>query len=201
MASRALCVGSAACVGDDLAAAAALGVSQADGWTVIACNHMARDWPRAFDHWVTFHPELLPRWTADRQAQGRPTCASLWTVDNRVVPGGFMMPVQRAANWGGSSGLLMATVALLLGADKIVLAGVPLDYEQGHYDSPDKAWREAGSYRKGWTSHQDDLVNVRSLSGWTAGLLGTPTREWLAAAPVPRDDSSTAVRRRQGGRR
>lgn len=174
-----LCVGSAACRDADLAAAAALGVVHGEGWTLVAVNHTARDWPGHVDHWATFHCDLFPRWIRERAEAGRPAIDRLWTADHRVVPPGLTL--ERAANWGGSSGLLAVSVALQLGAERVVCCGIPLDHEQGHYDNPQVKWREAGNYRRGFVAHQKDMGGrVRSMSGWTAELLGTPTAEWLA---------------------
>jgi hypothetical protein len=175
---RAICLGSATCMPDDLQAAAALGIGQGAGWTIIGVNHAARDWSGPLDHWVSFHSELMPKWLAERDAAGRAPAGLLWTAEHRVQP--VKIKMDRAPNWGGSSGLLAVSVALKLGAEKIVLCGIPLDHEQGHYDSPDKRWREAGGYRVGWTKHLDQMRGaVRSMSGWTRELLGAPDGPWL----------------------
>lgn len=182
---RVICLGSAACQPVDLAAAAELGVTQANGWLLVAVNHAARDWPGEVPHWATYHSDLLPKWIGQRAAAARPPAGRLWTGERRVMPKGI--DLQRAPNWGGSSGLLAVSVALnRLSALQIVLIGIPLDHEQGHYDSP-KKWRDATNYRRGWVTHQDAMANVRSMSGWTQGLLGAPTREWLDGKQDLRD--------------
>lgn len=177
-ADRAICLGSATCQAEDLRAAAAMGISQENGWLLVAVNHAARDWPGPVDHWATFHSELMPRWLSDREKAGRPAPGRLWTAEHRIQP--VKVGMDRAPNWAGSSGLLAVTVALRLQCRRIVLCGIPLDHEQGHYDNPKVRWRDATNYRRGWTTHLDQMRDsVRSMSGWTKELLGAPTEEWL----------------------
>ena len=76
--------------------------------------------------------------------------------------------------------MLCVAVAWELGVERIVLAGVPLRKLEGHYDDP-APWWEARQYWPVWEQRRPQLqARVRSLSGWTADLLGLPTREWLA---------------------
>lgn len=179
---KALVIGSAACMPADQAAA--LELFQPD--VIVAVNHAGRDYPGPLDHWASFHPELLPRWIAQRAGSGLPDAGKLWTGHHRACPP--HLAINRVRNWGGSSGLLAACVALEIGADRIVLVGIPLDYTQGHYDDP-KPWRDAANYRKAWVSHLDQLANVRSMSGYTAEILGKPTKEWIEWKPEPREPS------------
>ena len=172
----AICLGSAACMQADLDAAAAMGIVPGDRWLLIAVNHAARDYPGHVDHWATFHADLMPGWIKARLITGRPPAGALWTGNHRAQPQGLRM--QKTVNWGGSSGLLAVSVALTLSCDPIVLCGIPLDHEQGHFDSA-KKWRDAVNYRKGWIDHKIEMANTRSMSGWTQGLLGAPTQEWL----------------------
>lgn len=171
---KALVLGGAASLHADEAAARELFAPD----LVIAVNHAARDHPGPVDHWATFHPELLPRWLADRAAAGRDPAGKLWTAHHRPIPRG--LEIERVTNWGGSSGLLAVVVGLHLECSHIVLAGVPLDYDQGHYDHP-APWRDAANYRKAWVSRKEAMIRVRSMSGFTAELLGAPTKEWLDA--------------------
>ena len=173
-----LCIGSAACKDADIAAAAELGVDPAE-WVVVGVNHAGRDWPGLLDHWVTFHCENMPAWAHQREKAGLLPAANFWTTERRPVPPGI--PWRRAPNWGGSSGLLAIAVGLELKAARILACGIPLDHEQGHYDSPGVKWRDAVNYRRGWKDHLAIMGCVRSMSGWTRGLLGAPDEAWLAA--------------------
>jgi hypothetical protein len=173
---RAVVLGGAPSVWDDLRRT--LGMASVD--VVVATNHAGRDFEGSVDHWVSFHAELMPKWVGERRAAGLPDAGTLWTVERPLKLDG--LEFRKAANWGGSSGLLAVTVALELGCTKIVLCGVPLDHRVGHYDNP-KPWGEGGSYRRGWLGHKDEMSGkVRSWSGWTGELLGVPTKEWLEAA-------------------
>lgn len=173
----ALLVGAAACMAEDRAAAGAM-FGDAGPDTTIFCNHPARDEDGPVDHWVTMHPELLGAWLKARQVAGRPAPGTFWCPSGRPVP--VNIPFRRAPSWGGSSGLLMVTVALELGCSRIVLAGVPLD-KQPHYDDA-RAWRDGPRYRYAWTGNADKLRSrVRSMSGWTRDLLGSPSADWLSA--------------------
>ena len=142
---------------------------------IIACNHAGRDEVGRVDHWVTMHPDLMPMWLAARKAAGRPAPGKLWHARHR--PSG--LDSTQIESWGGSSGLLCVAVAFELGVQRIVLAGVPMRKTFDHYDKLGP-WNEAREYWPRWEFHRPKMVDrVRSCSGWTQELLGSPTREWL----------------------
>lgn len=168
----ALILGGAACLEADRAAA--LELFKPD--LLIACNHAGRDEAGTLDHWATMHPELFPKWLEDRRAAGRPEAGQLWHAGHRRTRVGST-PID---SWGGSSGLLSVRVAIHLECDRIVLAGVPMKKGFCHYDRSGTPWNEAAQYWNQWQRRLPQLVDrVRSLSGWTADLLGRPTVEWL----------------------
>ena len=76
---------------------------------------------------------------------------------------------------GGTSGLLAVHVALGLGYDNIILAGIPMDNDSRFYDPPGPKSYGAESNRDWWIKSLP-LMNgkVRSCSGWTRSLLGEP---------------------------
>lgn len=142
---------------------------------VIACNHAGRDEPGRVDHWATMHPELYPKWLAEREAAGRPKPGKLWHAGHRPTK----VSSTPISSWGGSSGLLCVRVAIELGIDRIVLAGVPMRKGFEHYDRSGP-WLEAVQYHRCWQNRLPVIRNrVRSFSGWTAELLGSPTKEWF----------------------
>lgn len=144
---------------------------------MIFTNHAGRDWPGQVEHYVTLHPELMQDWLDARYFMSYPYPNNLWTSNKKNLPQGLKW--NHVESWGGSSGLLAVTVALHLGYDKIILCGVPLDRQMRHYDS-DELWQEAHKYRAGWVKYLPDMQGkVKSFSGWTSRLLGTPTRDWL----------------------
>jgi hypothetical protein len=140
--------------------------------------------PKPFDFWVSFHPEKFADWITKRRSLGHPLPPVLVTARHRenlaAVKRDMGIPIKFIDSWGGSSGLLSVTLALGLGCQKIVLAGVPLDKREAHFDSP-QAWAEASKYRAAWLAHRSEMKKrVRSLSGWTSEQLGgPPTTEWL----------------------
>jgi hypothetical protein len=155
--------------------AAALSMFEPD--LIIACNHAGRDEPGRLDHWATMHADLMPHWLGQRRAAGRPEPGQLWHARHR---GRLAIESSRSIeSWGGSSGLLCVAVAYELGATRIALAGVPMSKVFHHYDDP-KQWLEARQYWPAWEQRKHIMLGrVRSFSGWTANLLGVPTKEWL----------------------
>ncbi len=176
MGKRALILGSAACRAEDEAAARALFKPD----LVIAVNQAGADYPGQLDAWVSFHPELFPKWLTERRKAERPPATELFTAERRPLP--HSVTARRVGNWGGSSGLLACVVAIELKVTHGVLAGIPLDAYQGHYYSPEKPWRDGGNYRQAWIRKLDELGRFRSMSGLTREWLGAPTKEWLAMA-------------------
>lgn len=167
----AIVLGGAASVWDELAAALDL----APDAVMVACNHAARDLDGRLDHWVTMHPELLPMWIKARASAGRPPAGQLWSARHRPSP----VPVNTIPTVGGSSGLLSAMVALKVGADRVMLCGIPIHQNGRHYDRSVR-WIEARQYLAAWTKQLPVLAGkVRSFGGETGKMLGTPTKDWL----------------------
>lgn len=147
---------------------------------VFAVNDMAVDYPGRLAAFATLHPEKLPRWLADRRAGKLPEPDEIVAHEQhphvtRVVD--YRWPGMTAS---GSSGLFAVKVALET-FDRVVLCGVPMNAERAHYfhSAP---WRDVGSFRDAWITALPFLKNVRSLSGWTAELLGFPDHEFLHPA-------------------
>lgn len=152
-----------------------------DAWpdVVIACNDIGCTLQR-LDHWCTLHPEKLDAWRAVR-AVHRPADDHYETWI-RPMPLGVERPTSHYDHeiqiWGGSSGLMCVQVALQVGADRVICAGIPLE-NRPHFNKRE-AWRHPSQYRTDWERRKDMgmLDNVRSCSGWTRELLGGPD-EWL----------------------
>jgi hypothetical protein len=170
----AIALGSANCMDEDLAAAKAL----APDAIIIACNHAARDYPGKIDHWASMHPDLMPKWIRERALAGLPPVINYWYPRHRAVHCAIAgaKPIDI---WGGSSGLLCVRIAIELGADKIICAGIPLRQTFCHKGAA-KQWTEARQYRAAWQRYGHRLQGrVKSLSGWTREYLGAPTEEWI----------------------
>jgi len=176
----ALCIGGAACAWSDLKAAEAIiGDSPR---IVIVCNFAGIQYAGRIDAWVTLHAEQFPDWPSQR----------IGNADYRVFmhphhdgepeyPGAEVVP-QR---WHGSSGLYMAQIALEhLGANRVILCGVPLTGEGDHIHWPadvrPAALTQAMRYRAGFEAALPIIgPQVRSMSGWTAETYGQPDEDWL----------------------
>lgn len=158
--------------------------------SIICINVSGRDYPGKFDHWVTFHPELMDLWIRQRMAEGRPGGMKLWTATHRNIHLGKEMNPALNLNHivceGGSSGMLGVQVALeKLDATKIVLCGIPME-NIARYDDA-SAWAEAEQYKGAWEDYfvKADKRKVRSLSGgYTERVFGRADKEWFNATSI-----------------
>lgn len=171
----ALVIGSAKCVWDDLYVSSLL----FDPDITIAVNKIGVVYIGNIDHWVSYHADLLSKWSTLRKQAGLSPVKNFWSglATSRHEP----RDVKRHANRGGSSGLLATCIALdELQASKVVLAGIPIDPTMGHFDNVNKAWRDGKNYQTHWIQKKNYFNDrVRSMSGWTSELLGKPTIDWL----------------------
>lgn len=175
----ALVIGAARTVYDDLQALA--GFIAAKDPVTIGVNDGGWLYPARLDHWCTLHWEKMTEWRAKR-----PGDYTTWTRDSRKVAMYPPPPDQLLPHWGtGSSGLYGVAVATELGAERIILAGVPMQssaYAEGAGTWGD-VWpqSEVDLHRNGWDywHERGRLANVRSMSGWTRDLLGAPPIWWL----------------------
>lgn len=91
---------------------------------------------------------------------------------------------EKAFRTHGSSSLFGTLAALFMGYKRIVLAGCPLDTE-GHYyfepraDTLGPIW--LGFDFMAWLDFAElpEAAKVRSMSGYTAKMIGEATKEWL----------------------
>lgn len=170
----AVVIASAACWKDDVERLLGAYNTPAD---VFAVNDALWLYHGEVQHFVTLHPE-----NSDRYTKLGMRCATPWTGQDRArrYPG---IEWQTLGHWGtGSSTLFAVTVALHLGYDRIVLCGAPMQvmsHAPGASDWDEWPEREVMIHREGWTYHKDKLGAVRSMSGWTAELLGVPDAEFL----------------------
>lgn len=148
---------------------------------VVATNDAGAD-PRSgrIDHWVTMHTDKLAAWKLQRWRHGGSGDYVTWSRPETPEGVDRLLP-QRGV---GSIGLLATWVALQV-AERAILCGVPMDLSP-HFlpDSPRDNWNAyAMEFREAWVRYADELrPRVRSLSGWTGELLGTPDVAWLDGA-------------------
>lgn len=124
-------------------------------------------------HWYTTHPERLNIWT-----QMKGIHQDIWqhqipmTHSKRGQNGAdILWPI--SGRYGRSSGLTATIVAILLGYDEIILAGMPAD--GGGYFFPEPTTQDYGDGNNLniWRYLKDNLFNgkVRSISGNTKAIL------------------------------
>lgn len=177
--SWALVLGGAACVYDDLRQAEEL-LGEPD--IVVAVKDIWVEYPRV-DHVATYHLDRIPAELQKRRNLGYKDPKCIWTyraVRHIRIP----LPCDSINMTGGSSGLLGAYVGLKV-ADKVVLAGIPMDPNMPHYHKRrhGRPWKDATLYTTHWRQSMPKLQGrVKSMSGWTKELLGEPTLEWLNEA-------------------
>jgi hypothetical protein len=172
----ALVIGGSRDVWEELEAAKGLVGNRAS--VVVATNFAGRQYRGDIDAWATLHPELFEAWRDERAERGLNTdYRSLVYYGRKKVAG--TEPIRR--RWNGSSGLFGAQVALdQMGCAGVILCGVPLDASAGHFEAPGE-WGLADRYRQGFHDAKAAGAPIRSMSGWTAELLGRPDEEWLGS--------------------
>lgn len=167
-------------------------------WVIVATNNAGVQYPGEVAHWASFHVELFPKWIAERSALGYAAAACYWSVRRNLRHPIPNVPEHRTVDpWGGSSGLIAAQVGMMV-ADKVILCGVPMD-TRPHFVRGTE-WREALTHQRAWERHRLELLGrVKSMSGWTAQLLGLPTKEWVDAKCLVKDDVRNRLREPQPG--
>lgn len=177
----ALLLGGAKSLWDDLAQLEEL-VGGTWPHTVFAINDSGWAYPHRIHYWVSLHQEKMPGWMERRRESGFPmdgieVWGGSWVTkqdDSKLSWVDHILPVRLV----GSSGFHAVEIALHLGHTRVVIAGMPMDFGP-HFDRPGP-WDSAMFHRPAWEQSAEHWQNlVRSLSGWTAELLGRPDREWL----------------------
>lgn len=193
--SSALVVGCARCVWDDVKAAQELG-----NFDRIYCVKLAGvHWQTGDFTWVGLHPEAMDDYEKKRLNLGLPGGYEIVApLSHEVGQHGKKGRVTRrvAYQWPGmshsaGSGIYGAKVAMHDGHNKIVLAGIPMEPEAGHFISKDKniqgitrgpVWKDFPAFVSGYTFALPIMKGiVKSMSGRTRKDLGAPTAQWLAA--------------------
>jgi hypothetical protein len=188
----ALVLGGAECVDADVESLEHL---LGEPWpgTTIACNDMIWRWPRTLHHAVTLHAEKLPDWIKRRQQRGYSNDFVTWTARGHEARGEptdrVLSDIMRSGISEGSSGLLAVQVALELGL-RAVLCGIPMDRRphfqgstaEGPFQTeyPESDRQKLQGFRGVWESEMSRLQGcVRSMSGWTCDVLGSPDLEFI----------------------
>lgn len=144
---------------------------------IVASNHAGIHYPGLIDAWATLHHERFADWRAERAGAGRATDYRAFIhAKHRDCPWAEVVPER----WSGSSGLYAAQVALeMLRVCGVVLCGVPMDADAGHIARPGP-WSDPEKFRPGFDAARRENAPIRSMSGWSADLLGRADGAWLS---------------------
>lgn len=180
----ALVVGCSAVVWNEVRAAREL----CDFASVYCVKAAGIHWPAKFKTWVTLHPEFMDQYEKERHALGLPNGYEIVApLTSEVGMHGKKGNIHRRVSyrWPGmtssaSSGIYAAKVALDDGYDRVVLAGVPMQKDGGHF-TRGKPWLLVDCFTPGLLKAVPFMAGkVKSMSGRTMELLGNPTAGWLA---------------------
>jgi len=203
---RALILGGAECVWDDVDALEDCWGGRPWEGIIIAANDVACHWPRRrsdwtiidhsfrVDHWATLHPEKLGGWIERRAANGLPKVGRIWAhrpgPDHTIRGWEHVDQQLDLAAISPPTGLFACYVARALGVTEAILCGIPMT-RTPHFASSTEheagaAWPYVDVYWPSWLdAHaRGDLTHVRSMSGRTRDLLGSPLSPTEDIAPA-----------------
>lgn len=142
-------------------------------YTVFVGNDMIAAFGGPVDHALTLHPDKLRLWTSQRLSNGFPPPSHIWA--HRPFSG----VSDFTRDWAGSTGLFAVKVARELGFVHVLLCGVHMNPDSGHFVRKVR-WDHCGHFIRAWEMRKASLSPyVRSYGGWTREQYGAPTKEWL----------------------
>jgi hypothetical protein len=143
----------------------------------MAVNDMMSHYPGRLDHGVTLHKDKLPgfgfnqAYRASHEAWPPMQTHSKYKHDWVK----HVWPIHRD---GGTSGLFGVFIGLLMGYDRVILAGIPCDDSPRFFDPPWQKHEQFGreTTHQEWLKARDRVFDgrVKSLSGNTKIWLGEP---------------------------
>lgn len=162
-----LIIGGGRCVWEDL--------EKTSIGTVMVINDIGCHFHQRVDHWVTLHPEYMPGWLHYRTGHcyGEGAVPKTHSHKNHKD----ISHAWEISNIGGTSGLFACQVALVMGYEKIVLAGVPCDNSGHYFDKPSVNTNlKDNAVHSVWQWAKNNVFEgrVKSLSGYTRDWLGEP---------------------------
>jgi hypothetical protein len=146
----------------------------------------------SWNYWVSLHPEKMAGWRKQASELGR-TSYHRGIMLPDLDPDDWANAIKRGSpvefphtrhEWrvpgcssSGSSGLFATRLAIRMGYGRVVLAGIPMD--QSPHVGRTEPWTDRNEFVAAWGAAEQELKGkVRSMSGWSSGLLGTPTEQW-----------------------
>lgn len=165
-------VGSAPCVGDDIAAFTSAFGLQPSAYDLMLIGFDSVDkclFPAKY--FATYHPTEIQMSQERRAKAGGNTN---WTIISHQQHEGLVnIIIPLVGVPSGSSALLGVHAGIQEEYKKIIVCGCPLTGKN------DKG-NDYEVFRKGWEAKLSEIKDyVRSMSGWTKELVGAPTAEWL----------------------
>lgn len=171
---------------------------------IYCVKQMGVHYSKKFDVWVTLHPEAMDVYEIERKGLRYPNGYQIVAPPKNELSSDHKDKgnIARRVSYlfsdvstaSASSGIYGAKVALEDGFDKIVLAGVPMTPEAGHFlpesknvsgQMRGKIWTQHNAFMSGFNIAVPHLKGkVKSMSGYTKQVLGAPTQEWLTSTPV-----------------
>ncbi len=164
-------LGGSRCVWDDWLRLRDAGFSG----SLMAVNDIGQ-WIDGLNHWVSLHPANLRHWIELKRLHAMHSHNCLTHTQE---PYEGIRVAWQIQPYGEQSGLFAIQVGLLLGFDRIMVCGIPMDHSGHFFDPP---WTD------GVGEHDDKCVkhswrqtidmnpiykrSVRSMSGWTKEIFG-----------------------------
>lgn len=128
-------------------------------------------------YFTTYHPKDIEEYIARRKSKGLNIDFLVISHTDRISKNQKTDKVnifEPHKDPSGSSALLGAAAAIKLKYNKIILCGCPMS---GRNPEGKQSYNH---FQKGWEKRGEEIKPyVRSMSGWTKGFLGYPTKEWI----------------------
>jgi len=148
----------------------------------IVCNDMIEHFSKECLAAVTLHADKLPSWIANRTAKGMCPIHDVWvcTREYKQKVGGAIFANHYMDDLGGSVGLLCCRIAVSHYGLRVILCGVPITEEGGHFVRG-KPWTDVKTFEHRWRPHIHGLLSgkVRSWSGRTREWFGAPDSDFV----------------------
>lgn len=179
-----LILGGAECALEELDRARSLCSQVGAQTTVYVVNDWIAEYPDSVIA-VTLHHHKVAGWLSQRGERRLPSLKQIWHHFMPVSP----TPVTHTTtDWGGSVGLFATKIAIHGGENKILLCGVPMVANAGHHRRK-RRWDACDIFKRHWyTQFKLTKPMVRSFSGWTAEMLGTPSAEFLLGPNLTKEE-------------
>jgi hypothetical protein len=174
----AVVLGNAMCVWDDIRKLPAHDA-------VIAINDVGAYYRHKVHHWISYHDQcLIPFREVRRSKHRNDPMLHAHFLENVNAEEIYDIHYWNLTYHYSTSGILAVLIGLLLGYDKLILAGMPADNTPDFWQDPN-VWNSQGTKvrHKLWQIVMDRVPDIqrccRSVSGHTMQWLGAPDAEWL----------------------